>query len=371
MTPLFIPAPPANLSTFSLGPLTIHAYALCILLGIVVALWLTTRRWVARGGNPEHVGDIAIWAIPFGIVGGRIYHVFSSPGAYFGEGGNPADALRIWQGGLGIWGAVALGVVGAYIGARRAGVSFITFLDSVAPGVLIAQAIGRIGNWFNQELFGAPTELPWALQVDPAFRPSGYAEFETFHPTFLYELVWNLAGAALILYLDRKWKFFGGRVFWLYVLVYTAGRLWIENVRIDDAVLVAGLRVNVWVSVAVLALAIWMFVARGRSQRAAGLDPDRNLLAAVEILEISDDAVSVSAKQPEPDADTPVSTPHKASKPRAKTHAKSAVDQDKSNGSAVKAAKGEPVAKPKVKQTQPTEAPKATRARKAAQAPEP
>lgn len=279
MTPVSIPSPPAEWAQFSLGPLSIHAYSLWILAGIFFALWLATRRWVERGGNLEVIGDIGMWAIPFGIIGGRIYHVISTPGPYFGEGGRPLDALKIWEGGLGIWGAIALGFLGAYIGCRRAGVSFMTFADAAAPGILIAQAIGRMGNYFNQELFGGPTDLPWALEIDPGFRPVGFEEFATFHPTFLYELLWNLAGAALIVYLDKRLDLRGGRVFWLYVMVYVSGRLWIETVRIDTAVLVGGIRVNVFVSVFVLTLGTVMFVLVGRRQQ--GVDrPARSELAA-------------------------------------------------------------------------------------------
>ncbi|WP_082096218.1 prolipoprotein diacylglyceryl transferase [Demequina flava] len=276
-----IPSPPPEWSSISLGPITIHTYALCILAGIFVGLWLTTKRWVARGGDPDAVADIAIWAIPFGIIGGRLYHVISTPGPYFGEGGNPWDAFKIWEGGLGIWGAVALGAVGAYIGARRSKVSFSAFADSAAPAVLLAQAIGRLGNYFNQELFGRPTDLPWGLEIDPAFRPDGYEQYATFHPTFLYEMVWNLLGVALIIWLDRKYDLRGGRVFWLYVMVYVSGRLWIETVRIDTAVHILGVRVNVWVSIAVLALAIVMFIVMGRRQRDTALSRvPRNELAA-------------------------------------------------------------------------------------------
>jgi prolipoprotein diacylglyceryl transferase len=257
-------------------------YAIFILIGIFVAVWLTTKRWVERGGEREVVGDIAIWAIPFGIVGGRIYHVVSSPDAYFGEGGSLVQALRIWDGGLGIWGAIALGTLGAYIGARRAKVSFVTFLDAAAPAVLLAQAIGRLGNWFNHELFGAPTTLPWGLRIDPngPFFPPDLPADTLFHPTFLYEMVWNVAGAFLIIYLDRRLKLWGGRVFWLYVIVYTSGRLWIENLRIDNAEIVGGLRINVWVSLVVLIGAIVMFVWLGAKQRRAGETPVRETLAA-------------------------------------------------------------------------------------------
>ncbi len=275
-----IPSPPIEWSSFSIGPLTIHAYALWILLGIFVALWLTRRRWIERGGDPEVMESIAFWAIPFGILGGRIYHVISSPAAYFGEDGNPIDAFKIWEGGLGIWGAVALGAFGAWIGARRAGASFTAFADSVAPGVLLAQAIGRLGNYFNQELFGRPTDLPWGLEIEEAFRPAGYESFATFHPTFLYEMIWNLAGVAVLLWADRRFKLWGGRVFWLYVAVYTSGRLWIETVRIDTAVTVGGLRINVWVSALALLGSVLAFLILGAMQRRMAAVPAREALAA-------------------------------------------------------------------------------------------
>lgn len=279
MIPASIPSPPVDWAVYHLGPLTVRAYSLWILAGIFFALWLTTRRWVARGGKAEVIGDIGFWAIPFGIVGGRLYHVVSTPGPYFGDNGNPWDAFKIWEGGLGIWGAIALGALGAYLGCRRHQVSLAAFADAAAPGILIAQAIGRVGNYFNQELFGRPTDVPWALQIDPAFRPEGFEQYSTFHPTFLYELLWNLAGAALIVYLDKRFDLRGGRVFWLYVMVYVTGRLWIETVRIDTAVHVDGVRINVFVSVAVLALGVAMFVLLGRRQQGAERPP-RNELAA-------------------------------------------------------------------------------------------
>jgi prolipoprotein diacylglyceryl transferase len=262
MIPVKIPKPPEGWDAIHIGSLQIHAYALAILTGIFFAIWLARRRWVARGGDPLAIEEIALWAIPFGIVGGRIYHVISTPGPYFGEYGRPLDAFKVWQGGLGIWGAVALGAVGAMVGARRQGVSFAAFMDAAAPAILFAQAIGRIGNYFNQELFGSPTTLPWGLEVAP-YQPSFPAEYPVdtlFHPTFLYELLWNLAGAFLILYLDRRFRLRHGEVFWLYVVVYTAGRLWIEMLRIDEAVHVFGVRINVWVSIVVFALGAAMFV---------------------------------------------------------------------------------------------------------------
>lgn len=279
MIPLGIPSPPIEWSVIQIGPLQIHAYAIAIIAGIFFGVWMLRRRWVARGGDPTVVEDVVIWAVPFGIVGGRLYHVISTPGPYFGAGGNPIDALKIWEGGLGIWGAIALGALGAWIGARRKGVSFAAFMDAAAPAVLIAQAIGRLGNYFNQELFGAPTTLPWGLEIpfdSPQFPAQNgarlYLEGTLFHPTFLYEMLWALAGAALLIALDRRLNLRFGRVFWLYVIVYTAGRLWIEMLRIDAAVTIGGVRINVWVSILVLALGIAMFVLVGRRHQGEPLD---------------------------------------------------------------------------------------------------
>jgi prolipoprotein diacylglyceryl transferase len=263
-----IPSPSQH--TWYLGPVPLRAYALAILAGIVVAAWMTMRRWKARGGDPDDVLEIAFWAVPFGIVGGRIYHVISTPDPYWGEGGDPVSALYVWEGGLGIWGAVALGAVGAWIGCRRLGVRLSSFADALAPGLLVAQAVGRLGNWFNQELFGAPTDLPWGLQIDAGNLPIDpatgmqYAEGTLFHPTFLYEMLWNLAAAALLLWLDRRYRLGHGRVFWAYVAVYTLGRVWIEMLRIDTAEMVLGLRLNVWTSIVVGLGALVAFVVIGR-----------------------------------------------------------------------------------------------------------
>jgi prolipoprotein diacylglyceryl transferase len=264
-----IPSP--DQGVWYLGPVPIRAYALAIILGVVVAVWLGDRRWVARGGRPGQVGDIAIWAVPFGLVGGRLYHVITDWRLYFGEGREPVTALYVWQGGLGIWGAIALGALGAWIGARRAGIKFAPFADALAPGVVLAQAIGRWGNWFNQELYGRPTSLPWGLEIDPENRVEGYEDQATFHPTFLYESLWNVGTAALCIWADRKFRLGYGRVFALYVMAYTAGRGWIEYLRIDtvqeDDVL--GLRLNVWTSIVVflLALAFFVWSARRRPGR--------------------------------------------------------------------------------------------------------
>lgn len=257
-----IPSP--SVGVWHLGPLPLRAYSFAILVGIFVAAWMTGRRWEARGGSVDDMYTIVYWAVPFGIVGGRLYHVISSPAKYFGEGGRPIEALAVWEGGLGIWGAIALGAVGAYIGCRRTGVRFSSFADAVAPGLLVAQAIGRLGNWFNQELFGGPTTLPWGLEISARHLPAGYAEGTLFHPTFLYEMLWNLAAAALLIALDRRFRLGRGRVFWLYVVFYTAGRLWIELLRIDPAEHVLGLRLNVWTSIVVGLLGVVAFVLQGR-----------------------------------------------------------------------------------------------------------
>lgn len=268
-----IPSP--SQSVWNLGPLPIRAYALSIMVGIVVAVWIATRRWVARGGDADTVLDISFWAVPFGIVGGRIYHVISSPDQYWGPGGDPVSALYVWEGGLGIWGAIAFGAVGAWIGARRAGVRLSVFADAAAPGILVAQAIGRIGNWFNQELYGGPTTLPWGLEIAPEFQPVGDAVGTLYHPTFLYELLWNVAGALFIVWLDRRYRLGHGRVFWAYVAVYTLGRLWIEMLRIDPAETVLGLRLNVWTSILVGLGALVAFVLVGR--RHPGREPGPQL----------------------------------------------------------------------------------------------
>jgi prolipoprotein diacylglyceryl transferase len=267
MTQLF---PSPSLSSFSLGPLTIHFYALCIITGIAAAIWIGRRRYANLGGNPDDVSEVAIWALPFGIIGGRIYHVITSPSQYFGASGNPIDAIRIWEGGLGIWGAVSLGAVGAYLYCRthKTSLNFRQLLDSLAPGVIVAQAIGRIGNYFNQEVFGKPTDLLWGLEIDPVNRPNGFESYSTFHPTFLYELLWCLLVAALLIKLPgflKKITSKQGDIFVLYILGYTAGRIWIESLRIDDANLILGLRLNIWVSFIVLITAsAYLFASQPR-----------------------------------------------------------------------------------------------------------
>ena len=267
-----IPSPARGV--WHLGPLPVRAYALFILVGIVIAVLIAERRWVRRGGQPGGVADLAGWAVPAGIVGARLYHVVSSPQAYFGAGGHPLDALKIWEGGLGIWGAVAGGALGAWIACRRRGWSFLMFADSAAPGVAVAQAVGRLGNWFNQELFGRPTTLPWGLEISPEHRPAGYGQFATFHPTFLYEALWCLLVAALVIVLDRRLTLDHGRSLALYVGAYTVGRAYFESLRIDPANRLLGLRVNEWTSLVVGLGALAGFLLASRLARRTSHHPD-------------------------------------------------------------------------------------------------
>ncbi|WP_193315240.1 prolipoprotein diacylglyceryl transferase [Nostocoides sp. F2B08] len=270
---LAIPSP--TVSAFQVGPLTIHAYALCILTGIFVAIWLTQRRLEARGGEPGQVLDIATYAVPAGIIGGRIYHVISSPQPYFGEGGNPVDALKIWEGGLGIWGAIAFGALGAWYGTRRVGIPFLTFADAAAPGVALAQAIGRFGNWFNNELYGGPTDLPWGLTIHEWDQSAGRAVRDasgepvvlgTFHPVFLYEAIWLVLLAAALMLAERRFTLARGQVLGLYVAGYPVGRIVLELMRTDDATIILGQRINVWTSLVVFLVGITIVVWAGRTQ---------------------------------------------------------------------------------------------------------
>lgn len=277
MIPLTTIPSPAQ-GVWHLGPIPLRAYALCILVGIGVAIFIGQRRWKARGGNPVVVMDVATWAVPMGVIGGRVYHVITSPDAYFGEGGEPIKALYIWEGGLGIWGAVVLGGVGAWIGCRRSGVKLPPFGDAIAPGIVLAQAIGRVGNWFNNELYGRATDLPWGLEIHQWDSAAGEAVKDsagnpvvlgTFQPTFLYEALWDILTAFVLIFADRRWKLGHGRVFALYALVYSLGRGWIEVLRIDDANLILGQRLNVWTSAIVFTggLAYLIISARLRPGR--------------------------------------------------------------------------------------------------------
>lgn len=271
-----IPSP--TVAAFDLGPLTLRMYALCILAGIVLAVWLTGRRLATRGVEPGVALDVAAYAVILGIVGGRLYHVVTTPGPYFGEGGNPVDALKIWNGGLGIWGAVALGALGAWIGCRRAGVSFLAFADAAAPGVAFAQAIGRWGNWFNNELYGGPTDLPWGLTIHEWDQSAGRAVTDAsgeavvlgvFHPTFLYESLFLVVLGAALLAVDRHRRLAPGQLFGLYVAGYPLGRVVVERMRTDEAELVLGQRLNVWTSLVVFVLGVWIVWFTGRRHRIA------------------------------------------------------------------------------------------------------
>jgi prolipoprotein diacylglyceryl transferase len=280
-----IPSPTQGV--WHLGPIPIRAYALCILLGIVAAVAIAEVRLRHRGAPKWLTLDVAIWAVPFGLIGGRIYHVITSPEAYFGVNGSPIKAFAIWEGGLGIWGAIALGGVGAWIACRRLGLPLTFFADALAPGLPVAQAIGRLGNWFNNELYGRPTSLPWGMTVYDYDLSAGKAVTRNgepaelaggpFHPTFLYELVWNLGVALLVYLVDRRWKLGRGRAFALYVMAYTAGRFWIEALRVDDAHSFIGVRLNGWVSILVFLGALIYFVRVKGPQEHVRVDEDGTL----------------------------------------------------------------------------------------------
>ncbi|WP_213012082.1 prolipoprotein diacylglyceryl transferase [Actinoplanes toevensis] len=270
----FAAIPSPTTSVWHVLGLPIRAYALCIVLGIVAAVLLMEVRLRRRGVAPWASLDMAVWAVPLGIIGARLYHLATSPQDYFGAGGDPVRALYIWEGGLGIWGAVAGGAVGAWIAARQLGLPFAIFADSLAPALPVAQAIGRFGNWFNNELYGKATTLPWGLRVhdmdtsNPGHATviDGEAVTKTglYHPTFLYEAIWDLGVAGLVWALDRRFKFGRGRAFALYVMAYTAGRFWIEMLRIDEANKIFGIRLNVFTAIVVFLLAaIYFVVARG------------------------------------------------------------------------------------------------------------
>lgn len=256
-----IPTP--TTSAVAIGPLTIHFYALCIIAGVAMALWLGNKRLVSDYPNATGVvSDVAIFAVPAGVIGGRLYHVATTPEKYFGSDGRFIDAFRIWNGGLGIWGAIALGTFAAYLSyARIAKVrelpSFLAFADALAPGILIAQAIGRWGNWFNGELFGRPLKAAWAVEIPQSSRPIGFEQFSTFHPTFLYESIWCVMVATILLRLRRQLP--NGALFALYIALYSAGRFFIEGLRIDEAHTIGGLRLNQYVALLTLFLGVVFF----------------------------------------------------------------------------------------------------------------
>ncbi len=263
-----IPSP--SESEIHLGPFPLRGYALCIIVGVFLAIWLGGRRWVERGGRPGTVADVAVWAVPFGLLGARVYHVVTDYQLYFGDGRDWVDAFQIWDGGIGIWGAIAGGALGAWIACRRRGIALPPMADALAPGIAFAQAIGRWGNWFNQELYGRSTDLPWAVEIDNGQHTG------TFHPTFLYESLWCLGVGVLLIWADRRFRLGHGRTFALYVAAYTVGRFWIESLRIDEAHEFLGMRLNNWTSVVVFLAAVAYLVisARRRPGREKDVEPD-------------------------------------------------------------------------------------------------
>ncbi|HEV3362219.1 MAG TPA: prolipoprotein diacylglyceryl transferase [Pseudonocardiaceae bacterium] len=274
----YIPSP--DQGVWHLGPIPIRAYALCIVVGIIVAIWWGNLRYRARGGPPGVVLDVAVWAVPFGLVGGRLYHVATDAWRYFGRGANPVQALEIWDGGLGIPGAIALGALGAWIACRRRGVPLPFVADALAPAIVVGQAIGRIGNYANQELYGGPTTMPWGLAIYTRVDPGtgaldnlngvaiSHANPQIVQPTFLYELIWDLLVALAVVIVDRRLRLGHGRAFALYVAAYAFGRFWIELLRTDPATHILYVRINVWVMALLVIGAVYYFIrARRRGQR--------------------------------------------------------------------------------------------------------
>lgn len=281
MLPSYIPSPPRGV--WYLGPLPVRAYAVCVITGIIVALLIGDRRLTARGGERGMTYDIALWAVPFGLIGGRLYHLATDWRTYFGDGGaGLAAALRIWDGGLGIWGAVTLGVMGAWIGCRRCGIPLPVLLDAVAPGVVLAQAIGRLGNYFNQELYGRETTMPWGLEIFYRRDPSGFDVPNSLdgvstgqvafvvQPTFLYELIWNVLVFVALIYIDRRFIIGHGRLFGFYVAFYCAGRFCVELLRDDPATLIAGIRINSFTSTFVFIGAVVYIILAPKGREAPG-----------------------------------------------------------------------------------------------------
>jgi len=308
----YLPSPPRGV--WRLGPVPIRAYALFIIVGIIAALLIGDRRWQARGGERGVIYDIALWAVPFGLVGGRLYHLATDWRTYFGAGGaGLSAALRVWDGGLGIWGAVALGGVGAWIGCRRHGIPLPAFADAVAPGIVLAQAIGRLGNYFNQELFGRETTMPWGLEIFYRRDPAGFVDVHSLdgvstgqlamvvQPTFLYELLWDLVVFAVLLYVDRRFRIGHGRLFALYVAGYCAGRFCIELLRDDAATHIAGIRINSFTSTFVfIGAVVYLILApKGRADLAvaAGARTDEAGTAVTARPEVQTGAIASATEE--------------------------------------------------------------------------
>lgn len=258
VTSMFAAIPPPPGQDLHLGPLTVRWYGVVIVAGIVIGTVWSARRWKDRGGEPDDIYGVALWAVPLGILGARIYHVITDNQLYRDD---PINALKITTGGLGIPGGIIGGALGIFIAARRHRLSLPVLFDTVAPAIALGQAIGRWGNWFNQEIFGPPTTLPWALEVDPQFRPSEYIRSATFHPTVLYESLWSLLLCCALVWIDRRHRQRPGRLFALYLAGYTFGRFWIELLRTDHANVILGLRVNNWTSLTVFLCAVAYLVA--------------------------------------------------------------------------------------------------------------
>lgn len=260
----YLPSPAR--SSWQLGPIPLRAYALCIVLGILAALWLADRRYLRAGGRPGVILDVATWAVPFGLIGARLYSVITDYELYFGPGRDWTGIFRIWNGGIGIPGAVAAGAAGAWLACRQAGVSLGPVAGAVTPAIAVGQAIGRWGNWFNQELYGRPSSLPWAVEIDPAHRIPGYENYATFQPAFLYESLWDLAVAVAVIWAARRFLLTGDRMFALYVACYAVGRYGVETLRIDYAHHLFGLRVNEWLMIMLCAGAgAYLYVTRHKT----------------------------------------------------------------------------------------------------------
>lgn len=259
-----IPSP--SIQYFDLGPLRIHIYALCILLGIALATWITDARLSKRGAERGVVLDIILWAVPLGIIGARFYHVFTHPADYFYEGADLMKVFYIWEGGNAIFGSLLGGAVGAWIGCKQTGIRFWSFADALAPAMLIAQATGRLGNYFNHELFGQPTTLPWGLEIEstnPAF-PAGLPEGTLFQPMFLYEILWNLLGAFVIIVLERKLYLRWGKAFGVYLIWYGIGRSVFETYRLDSSETFLSIRTNVWAALLAIVVGVLIILIQNR-----------------------------------------------------------------------------------------------------------
>jgi prolipoprotein diacylglyceryl transferase len=253
--------------------LDIKTYALCLLAGIIVAVIMTSRRLTARGAEPGVVLDIALWCVPLGIIGARVYHVFTHYNDYFGPGKDPITALYIWQGGIAVFGSIIGGAIGVFIACRISGIRFWSFADALAPGLILAQALGRFGNYFNHELYGQPTTLPWGLQIEStnAAYPIGLPAHTLFHPTFLYEILWDLLVLTALLLIERQYKLRWGKLMGLYFIFYGIGRVWFESIRIDPSVVFLGLRTNVWGAIVAIVVGVIIFAVQSR--RHPGVEP--------------------------------------------------------------------------------------------------